>query len=60
MYKMKTKQESVVEFTVRSSTECSKVFVNVYPYWHRIVTLVERVKMYIWRKQRNCKKLIVS
>lgn len=35
-------------------------FVKVYPYIYKVRTLGERVKMYLWRKKRDSRKLIAG
>lgn len=35
-------------------------FVKVYPYIYKVKTLVERLRMYIWRKKRDSRKLIAE
>lgn len=56
MYKMDSKVFHD-DFVVTGSFS-SKMFVNIYPYIHRIMTIGERVKMYFWRKKRDSKRLI--
>lgn len=35
-------------------------FVKVYPYIYKVRTFGERVRMYLWRKKRDSRKLIVG
>lgn len=35
-------------------------FVKVYPYIYKVRTLGERLRMYIWRKKRDSRKLIAG
>lgn len=57
MYKMDSKVFHD-DFAVVESFGSSRMFVNIYPFIHRIMTIGERVKMYFWRKKRDSKRLI--